>query len=100
MEHPKLVKFCYRLEASTTYQQHKAFFHELLEDPKSSMRHWFDGFMVFLILISVSILLYSVKNDIGILGKSVEIFAVSIFTLEYLLRFWLFSDTHKIILKH
>ncbi len=97
---PFLVKICYKIDESNTYHQTKVFFQALLEDPKSPMRPWFDGSMVFLILASVAILIYSVKNPIGLMGECIEFFAVSLFIIEYLLRFWICSHIHQTILTH
>ena len=97
---PLLVRLCYKIDDSTFYYQSKKFCQTILEDPKSPLRVWFDSGMVILVLLSVSILLYSVRHPVGFIGEAIEIFAVTVFVLEYIVRFWLASDSHQIIIEH
>lgn len=94
-----LVYFAYLLKTSTFYQQSKQFFYLLLEDPKSKMKSYFDVFMICLVILSVSLLVYGVEHKLSNLGEFFEQCVVSVFISEYLLRAWLFSDSHRIIIK-
>ncbi len=95
-----VVKACYALRASVRYRRIKDFFRAVLEDPKSPMRRAFDLSMVVLVLFSVGLLVYEVRNDLGAFGTSFEAFIVTLFVLEYLLRLWIYSDAHEILLEH
>jgi len=95
-----LVQFCYGLEDSIRYKQSKQFFYDLIENHHSTMRPYFDISMIVLVISSVYLVIYDVRHDMGAWGQFFEWFAVSIFLLEYLLRLWLFSSSHKIIIEH
>jgi voltage-gated potassium channel len=56
--------------------------------------------MILLVLLSVWLLIYEVKHDLGLWGDMVEIGAVTIFIIEYLLRFWIYNDSHKVVIEH
>ncbi len=88
------------MEDSPSYRGVKGFFNKLLIDPQSKIRPYFDIFMIVLVLASVFVLIHGVKTDMGLFGRVFEMFAVSMFLLEYLLRLWLYNDSHKIIIEH
>lgn len=94
-----LVYFAYLLKSSTFYQQSKQFFYRLLEDPKSQLKSYFDIFMIFLVMLSVCFLVYGVEHKLSRLGELFEQCVVTVFISEYLLRAWLYSDSHRIIIK-
>ena len=93
-----IVKRCYALEDSTGYKQSKQFFFDLIENPRSKIRPYFDIFMILLVITSVFMLIYEVKADLGSISVVFEAIAVTIFITEYLLRLWLYNDVHKIII--
>ena len=95
-----IVQRCYDLEASSRYKKIKHFFWDLLENPRSRKHSWFDISMILLVLSSVYLLIYEVGNDLGAFGFYFELFAVTVFIIEYLLRLWLYSDSHRIIIDH
>ncbi len=95
-----IVQRCYALDASPRYQRTKRFFYDLMENPRSRQRSYFDVFMIMLVLSSVYLLIYEVGNDLGAFGFYFEMFAVTVFLIEYLLRLWLFDDSHQIIIDH
>ena len=95
-----LVQFCYELEDSTRYKRSKQFFYDLIENPRSRMRPYFDLGMILLVISSVYLIIYEVRHDLGTFGRIFEWFAVSVFLLEYLLRLWLYNSSHKIIIEH
>lgn len=96
----RVVKHCYNLEDSVRYKRAKQFFFHLMEDPQSSVRPYFDVFMILLVLSSVFVLIYEVKVDLGFAGDIFEWCAVTLFLTEYLLRLWLYNDSHKIFIDH
>ncbi len=92
-----IVSFAYFLQTSGRYKQSKQFLYNLLENPHSRMKSSFDVFMICLVMISVFFLVYSVEHQ---LNETVEFFeqcVVTVFITEYLLRGWLYSDSHHII---
>ncbi len=95
-----IVQRCYDLETSDSYKRVKKFFYDLLENPRSAQRPYFDLFMIMLVLSSVYLLIYEVEYDLGLFGILFELTAVTLFLIEYLLRLWLYNDSHKIILEH
>ncbi|ASC94147.1 ion transporter [Sulfurospirillum diekertiae] len=56
--------------------------------------------MVLLVVFSVLFLLYEVKHPDGLpyLDAFVQ-FSLIVFVIEYLLRFWIYSDSHKLFLE-
>ncbi|WP_263833777.1 potassium channel protein [Sulfurospirillum oryzae] len=96
-----LVRFAYFLDASPKYHRSKEFCKALLEAQHSKLKFYFDIFMVLLVVFSVLFLLYEVKNPEGhaYLDMFVQ-FSLIVFVIEYLLRFWIYSDSHKIFLEH
>jgi voltage-gated potassium channel len=95
-----LIRSAYWLQASTRYAGLKGFFHTLLTDPRSHRRVVFDGFMIALVLSSVFLLIYEVRHDLGPWADVFEVFVVTVFIIEYLLRMWLYNDSHKILIEH
>jgi voltage-gated potassium channel len=94
----RIVYFCYFLEESQSYKKTKDFFYDLLENPQSALRSYFDLTMAVLILLSVFALIYEVKNPLPGYGVWFESLLVVILVLEYLLRLWLYSDSRKTVI--
>ena len=94
------VRFAYFLDAAVRYHRAKEFCRTLLESQHSKLKFYFDFFMVLLVVFSVLFLLYEVKNPNGhpSLDAFVQ-FSLIIFVIEYLLRFWIYSDSHKLFLE-
>ncbi|AHJ13621.1 ion transporter [Sulfurospirillum multivorans] len=94
------VRFAYFLEASARYHRAKEFCRMVLEHQHSKLKFYFDIFMVALVVISVLFLLYEVKHPDGhpFLDAFVQ-FSLVVFIMEYLLRFWIYSDSHKLFLE-
>jgi voltage-gated potassium channel len=95
-----LIRSAYRLQASTRYAGIKGFFHNLLTDPRSHRRAVFDSAMIVLVLTSVLVLIYDVRHDPGPWAEAFEAFVVTVFITEYLLRMWLYNDSHRILIEH
>ena len=95
-----IVQRCYELENSKSYQNSKNFFYNLIDNPNSKTRPYFDIAMIFLVISSVYLIIYEVRHDLVTFGQLFEWFAVSVFLLEYLLRLWLYNSTHRIIIEH
>jgi voltage-gated potassium channel len=94
-----IIKHCYAMQGSARYTGLKQGVYNLLENPRAPIRPYFDIFMILLVLTTVWMLIYDVKHDLGKAGDLFEMVAVGIFIIEYLLRFWIFNDSHKVILE-
>lgn len=95
-----LIRAAYWLQASARYSGLKGFFQRLLTDPRSRRRVIFDGVMIVLVLSSVFLLIYEVRHELGPWADVFEIAVVTVFIIEYLLRMWLYSDSHQILIEH
>lgn len=96
-----LVRFAYFLDASKRYHRFKDFFRTILEKENSRLKFYFDIFMVFLVIVSVFSLLYEVKtNEEEPYLETFIQFSLVVFIIEYILRFWVYSDSHKMILEY
>lgn len=95
-----LVYFAYFLKSSARYQNTKRFFYNLLENRDSRLKSWFDAFMICLVMTSVFLLIYPVDAELKQIDRWFEQSVIMLFIIEYLLRLWLYNDSHKIILEH
>jgi voltage-gated potassium channel len=95
-----LIHFAYLLKASSSYQQAKKFAFNLLEDPRSRLKRHFDLFMILLVMMSVFLLIYEINNPPIPYSEWFENIVVVVFITEYILRAWLYSDSHKILIEH
>ncbi|MCP4995085.1 MAG: potassium channel protein [Gammaproteobacteria bacterium] len=95
-----IVQRCYALADSERYASFKGFFYDLVENPQSKIRPYFDVSMLLLVLASILMLTYEFHGEAGIFGDGFDTFAVTIFLFEYLLRLWLCSDSHKVVIEH
>ncbi|MBE0491065.1 MAG: NAD-binding protein [Sulfurospirillum sp.] len=95
------VSLAYFLDAFTAYKNTKQFIYNLLENPKSKIKPYFDGLIIFLVFITVFILIYSIAHELPDYVEIIEDIAVSIFIFEWLGRFWISADLrHEIIRYH
>jgi len=95
-----IVYFSYFLKSSPHYRNTKQFFYNLLDNPDSRIKSYFDVVMICLILLSVFLLIYEVDSQLTRIEMLFEHVLVVLFIIEYLLRAWLYNDVHKIILEH
>ena len=93
-----IVYFAYFLKTSQRYRNCKMFFYDLLENPHSKLKSYFDFFMIVLVMLSVFLLIYGVREELGRDSEIFENIVVTIFISEYLLRAWLYSDCHQTVL--
>jgi voltage-gated potassium channel len=95
-----LVAFAYYVDSAKRYKKIKTFFYRLMNDNEFPLKHAFDFFMFFLVLTSVVILLYDVKNEIHSFLEDFDFyFVTTVFTLEYIIRVWVYNDIHRIIIQ-
>ena len=90
----RIVRLAYELEESPRYRRVKQAAYDLLENPHSAIRPYFDIFMMLLVLTSVFFLLYSVKHHLGQWAGTFENVVVTLFILEYLGRLWVYDQCH------
>jgi voltage-gated potassium channel len=94
-----IVSFAYMIEGSTRYRKIKNFFFNLLENDDYPYKKYFDIFMIVIILSSVFILVIEVREAVPKWLDDFDLyFVTAVFITEYLLRMWVFSDLHTIIL--
>ena len=90
----ELLRFAYKVEASKRYQKIKSKVNEILNDPSSKIKSYFDYFMIFLVLTTVLILILEIKHKLPEWIYLYESFAIFIFILEWLARLWVSSNFH------
>ncbi len=96
----KLVKFSYWLSEKEGYWKTKSFVNEFLNDSDSIKKRYFDIFMIFLVLSTIGIFIYEIKNPIYPWMYSFEEFAVGIFILEWLGRLWVDSSITQDVIEY
>lgn len=94
-----LIKGAYFLEESHHYHRFKGFFKKLLNAEHARIKVLFDMFMVVLVVLTVGLLLYEVKNPPTPLTIALEYMAFYIFVVEYIARIWVYSDIHTMIIQ-
>ncbi len=95
-----LVAFAFYLDGNEKYKKVKRFFCRLMNDDSFVYKKVFDFFMFFLVLISVGILLYDIKNEVYPFLEDFDFyFITSVFTIEYIIRVWVYNDIHSIIIE-
>jgi len=95
-----IVGLAFFLHASPTYRHLKKFASNLLENPNYPYKKIFDYTMMLLIAISVYILIRHVKHEVNRDWLFFNNFVISfIFMIEYILRFWVYSDNSKVIIE-
>ncbi len=94
-----ILYIAYSIKTSSRYQKTKRFVYDLLINPQSGMRSYFDIFMMTLVISSVSLLLYEVQHPTSQASIFFERIVVTVFISEYLLRGWLYSDIHQMLIK-
>ncbi|MDD5052659.1 MAG: ion transporter [Sulfuricurvum sp.] len=93
-----IVGLAFFLQASMRYRHTKRFFHNLLENPAYPYKKFFDYMMILLIIVSVYILIRHVKHEVNNQWIYFNNYIISIiFLIEYVLRFWIYSDMTKIV---
>ena len=90
-----ILSFALFLHGSARYQKIKETFYNFLQNSDYQYKKYFDVFMILLIVVSITILVYEVKNPVPLWLDNFDIYVVtSIFLLEYLARIWVYNDWH------
>jgi len=88
------------LNRSSTYKSAKQFAKDLLFNVNNPYKRYFDATIIFLVISSVFILIYEVKNPVPQWLDNYDIYVVSfIFAVEYLLRLWVHNDLSEMMIK-
>ncbi len=96
----KLLSLALFLHHSKKYKTYKQFARDLLFDANNIYKRYFDLTIIFLVISSVLILIYEVKNPVPIWLDNYDIYFVSIiFAIEYILRLWVHNDLSEMIIK-
>ena len=86
------------LRKSKRYKDTKAYINELLNGTGNPYKKYLDTFIIFLIVTSVFILVYEVKNPVPVWLDYYDFYFVSfVFFIEYVLRLWVHNDISKYI---
>ena len=95
-----IIRLASWLNGSPSYQKIKGFIRDLFYNPDNPYKKYVDSTMIFLILTSVTILVYEVRNPVPAWMDFYDIYIVTaIFLLEYILRLWVYSDMHKVVME-
>ena len=95
-----IISFAYMLEDSQKYRAFKTYFYNILINPTSKSKKYFDFFMIFLIVFSVTVLVIEVDVDLPEWLIFIDYTVITIiFIIEYLLRLWLHDNMHKFVIE-
>lgn len=96
----KLIVYCaYYLKSADWYRRSKLFFYDLLENPHSRKKKYFDATMIGLLILSVIFLIYDIEHADSKMGGYFELAILMVFIVEYFIRGWIYSDTYKVIIE-
>ncbi len=94
-----IVYFAYFLKSSRRYKTSKQFFRDLMENEGSRLKPYFDNSMMIFICFSIYMIIHDIRTQPSIQGFYIETGVFIVFSAEYLLRLWIYSDTHEIIVE-
>lgn len=95
-----LVWLAYFLESSLRYRRCKIFFYDLLENPNSKKKAYFDLAMIFFVILSIFVIISDGTKELAAINQLFETGIIVVFMLEYLLRGWLYSNSHQEIIDY
>ncbi len=95
-----IIQVAFFLNASIRYKQVKEVAFNFLQNQDYHYKKYFDTFMILLIIVSITILVYEVKHDVPQWIDFFDIYVVTtIFTIEYLARLWVYNNWHTLVVK-
>jgi voltage-gated potassium channel len=94
-----IISLSYNLETSVKYKKFKEFTYNILENNSYHYKKYFDMTMIFLVLSTIAILIFEVNHENSSFLTDYEFFAIIIFLIEYIGRFWISSSIHNMILE-
>lgn len=90
-----LLSYAFFLHGSARYKKIKETFYNLLQNSDYRYKKYLDIFMILLIVVSISILVYEVKHTMPVWLDNFDIYVITfIFVLEYLARIWVYNNWH------
>lgn len=90
-----ILAFALFLHGSAQYKKVKETFYNFLQNSDYQYKKYFDVFMILLIIVSISILVYEVKHSVPFWLDNFDIYVVTfIFLLEYMARIWVYNSWH------
>ncbi len=93
-----LLSIALRLRTSKRYKRSKDFIRDVLTNANNPYKKYVDITIIFLIITSVFILIYEVKNPVPEWMDMYDIYFVSfVFSIEYVLRLWIHNDLSEYI---
>ncbi|WP_331773966.1 NAD-binding protein [Sulfurospirillum sp. 1612] len=92
------ITFAYFLNSSSSYENAKRFVYDVLENPRSRIKPYFDALIIILVFSTVGMLIYDIGHHIPYHFEVVENVAISVFIFEWLGRFWISSDLRKMVI--
>jgi len=95
-----IISFAYFLDSNKTYKKVKGFVYDLLDNPRSSMKSYFDVLIIGLVLLTVAIFIYDISNHLSYRFGLIEDFAVSVFIFEWIGRFWTSANIRLLIIRY
>jgi voltage-gated potassium channel len=96
-----VINIAYKINDSDRYHKIKNYVYNLLENPNSKHKKYFDFIMITLIIMSISIMIIEVDHVVPSFIKAFDLVVVtSLFLVEYLMRFWIHDSVHKVIIKY
>ncbi len=95
-----IALFLLFLAKNKRYTTFKAQIREIFTNPKNIYKNYIDWTIIFFIVSSIAIMMYEVKYPVSPWLDFYAIYFTSIvFAIEYLIKFWIYNDIHKEILK-
>ena len=95
-----LLSIALALRSSKRYKNSKNFVREILQDSTNKYKKYVDLTIIFLIISSVSILIYEVEHTLPSWMDIYDIYFVSfVFSIEYLLRLWIHNDLNELVIE-
>ncbi len=94
------ISLAYFLDSSASYKRIKGFTYDILENPKSKIKPYFDAFIIALVLVTVFILIYDIAHHLPYHFELIENIAVVIFIIEWLGRLWIHDNLSKKIISY
>jgi len=95
-----ILSLALKLRKSKRYRNLKESVRDILTNGNNHYKRFLDTFIIFLIVTSVFILVYEVKNPVPEWLDNYDIYFVSfVFFVEYLLRLWIHNDISKYIVE-
>ncbi len=92
----KLLNLAYLPASSEEYGHFKHSVYRLLNDEHYWLNVYFDRFMIFLVFATSIEYVYDTGANLSFWAVAFEYGAIAIFSIEYLLRFWVSGDIFKL----